>query len=280
MQTNRPRAATHVSSTDDKGTRGQTADRHKKTRKPDDSNHFLAKLVAYPGAKDTLERLEADGMSREVTTTFLYAIAFSPDDLLVDELPDPENLRSVAARVLRVADEIGAIDRNVYLNPKRLLETYPGVDKAYAHMFALLPGALAAYSGYLQFAAYLAGEVGKTKLSTAKLFVVKMLLHAKEATGREHYDDIALLLTAAAEACGSSDMIDRDALKMLLRRHRSSMARPRTLQSLPKGIRERIRIDKALKFRRPTFGERIASLTSSPSVPKPAPTVPAKQAAR
>ena len=222
-------------------------------RKPDQrSNHrkvtgFPDKLLAHPGAKNALDRLEAGGMNREVTTAFLFAITFGHDDSLRRELPDPENLRSLAARVLRVADEIGAINRNVYLNPKRLLETYPGVDKSYARMFALLPGTLAAYSEYLQFAAYLTGDMGKTKLSTAKLFVVKMLQHAKETTGREHYDDIALLLEATEEACGRSAEIDPSALKMLLRRHRSSMARPRSLRSLPKSIRERIRIDKALE---------------------------------
>jgi len=220
-------------------------------------------------------------MSREVTTTFLHAITLSPDDPISLELPRPENLRGAAARICRVADEIRAFNAT-YLNPQLLLKPYPRTQKAYAHMFALLPGALSAYSGYLQFAAYLMGEVGKTKLSTSKLFVVKLLLHAKETTGREHYDDIALLLTAAAEACGRSammDPIDPGALKMLLRRHRSSMSRSRSLQSLPKGIRERIRIDKALNSRRPTFGERIAGLASSPSILKPVPAVPTKRPA-
>lgn len=82
------------------------------------------------------------------------------------------------------------------------LRTYPGL-RVYVHMFALLPGALGAYSGYLQLQAYLMGEVGKTKPSTSKMFVVKMLQYARETTGREHYDQIACLLIASAAAAGS-----------------------------------------------------------------------------
>jgi hypothetical protein len=89
METNRPRATGQISSTNGKGTRA--VDHYKKTRKPDDSNHFLVKLFAYPGAKDAFEALETGGMSREATIAFLLVIASHRDVDLKRELPRPKS---------------------------------------------------------------------------------------------------------------------------------------------------------------------------------------------
>ena len=239
----------------DKGTGSQMPDRRKAL------DAFTEHLLADTGARAALERLEAAGIGRQVASAFLYLSTSRPDHALKRDLPRPEHLRATAARIYGIAEEVSAFNRNANL---RLLRQYPVLEGSYRHMFALLPGALRAYSHYLQVEAFRMGRVGKAKMSTRKLFVVEMLEHVKRTSGREHYNEIACLLTAADALRGSKDVTEPGTLKMLLTRYRRSMNGSVSLRSLPKAIRDAFlraaKLASETKPKRPTFGQRIGGL--------------------
>ena len=236
-----------------------TGDERRDRRKALDP--FTKELLAHTGARVAFERLEAAGISREVTSAFLYLTTSCQERFFRHTLPRPEHLRAAAARVYHAAEEISAFNRNGNLT---VLKQYPALEDAYGHMFALLPGALRAYSQYLQVEAFQIGRVGKTKMSTRKLFLILMLEHVNRTSARHHYNEIACLMTAADALRGSNNVTEPAALKMLLKRYRASTNGSVSLRSLPKAMRDAFQRDATqvseTKAQRPTFGQRIGGL--------------------
>jgi len=231
------------------------------------ADRFLAKLFEHPGAQEALDALSVHGMSRDTTIAFLRVIANSQRDSHGLTLPRPADLRRASARARSLADEIARINKNPHLNPAESLKFSANLQ-TYAHMFELLPGALSAYSQYLQVQAWLLADVGKTKLSMSKLLIIRMLQHTKDATGREHYEQIACLLTAVGYESGTSEVTEPGTLRMLLRRHRQAAKRPRYLDSVLRSVKPAVDVEKILAFIalprvRKGFGHKLAVGTSS-----------------
>ena len=189
-----------------------------------DENEFLAKLLEHLDAEHALNKLAQCGLNREFVVSLLRVITTFGSRQNERLFPIPKDLRQLAARVESVANDIAEHNRDRILG----LQASPGLDPNLKSLFGILPSVLSSFSDHLRFQSGRLAEVGKTKPSRKKLLIVHLLDYAKRITGDEHYNEIALLLTAAEAAYGNTKTIEPTALKAQLERYRVSMKKGRS----------------------------------------------------
>jgi hypothetical protein len=182
-------------------------------QKPRVDSSFLKKLLEYPGSEAALKTLDAGEVKRDFVIPLLHVMT-RPSGRRDRMLPDSKALNRAAARIQRTREDIDAY--NVHPIVGLRLAIFDPSQKA---LFEVLPLALASYSHHLQFCARRLAELGKTKPTGRKLLTLNLLDYVRRQTGDYHYDEIALLITAAEAALGSTKTTEPSALKMLVRRN-------------------------------------------------------------
>jgi hypothetical protein len=222
---------------------------------------LLPRLLKYPGAGSALKVLVDGGMKREVILGLLEMMVMPGGRRGRDKQVGPKDLRRVAVHIERVTKDIADFNSSPMVGLEWSLAPYPKLKAIYGPFFSALPQILGAYSAHLEVLAWRLAEFGKTKPSEKKTLSLGLLTDAEQVTGDAHYDEIACLITAAAAAIGSTEVVEPSALRMLLKRYRESITKPRSTASLPKDLRQQVedRLEKIANApKRLTFGERLA----------------------
>lgn len=214
---------------------------------------FRKKLLEHPGAKSALETLDAGGVKQDFVMRFLSVMAHCECDPSIRLLPKPKPLKHAADQIQRIGEEIAVYNSHPILG----LEGALGLDPNLKTLFDVLPMALTSYSDHLSLQAERLAKLGKTKPSREKLLVVHFLEYAKRLSGDEHYDEIALLLTAVGATLGRTETTEPSALRMLLTRYRSSMFNLKSKES-GQNIGAYFEGNSNGSPKRLTFGQRIA----------------------
>jgi hypothetical protein len=207
---------------------------------------FVKKLLEHPGSEAALKKLDAGSVKREFVVPLLHVMVNRPAGRRDRILPNSKDLKRVAARIQRTGEEIADYNAHSILAPKSAI--YDPSQKA---LFEALPLALASYSDHLQFCARRLAELGKTKPRGKKLLTLNLLDYVWRQTGDYHYHEIALLITAAEAAQGSTKTIEPSALKMQMERNA-----PWTVSGFSAASKSPP--PEAPKRKHLTFGDRIA----------------------
>ena len=191
-------------------------------------------LNGYERAREIFDKLVSDKVDQKALADLLCAIPNSPDEklALVPGMED-RTLRRLPGQMHHWADKLAAINRSSSLDPRMLPSTAKIISRPdllpkpldvrltqeasqlFARKFQSLPGLLHLYADYLGV------WVPRLKMGSRHGFrprtflTLKLLKLVKDSTGRNHYGEIATLLTEAYKAAELDLDVDAEDLRKL-----------------------------------------------------------------
>jgi len=224
------------------------------TRAPDKS--FQTDVLLHPKAANALAKITGPALKKELVWRVLWDLAFRFGGRNVKNgrwysLPGfpletlrrfPNKVRGWAEQIEKLGKAMRANEAYSFRNPftlavelaadhkgkigpaaslvtERITQNLLG-SRAELPKLDQLPRLLLLYADYIEAVHKLTGELAPKAATRYKAGAIYALIDCvRRVTGRPHFEDIAILLTAAYAACGSNEVVSAANLKMQYSRH-------------------------------------------------------------